>query len=652
METPTGSMLDETPMDVQQPETEPIAPSFDTHSESRIEATSDGELDHSQRIDSIDRSQSNHENGKTRDHQTQAQSRPDDSNESAQRRRRLRADLSARRARMLHRKTNDIQPTNETVESQSDAFLQAESAIHKTNAIESEADDCPMSDLDDDQMRKAAGMLEFQKLFQHLQQIQSTTGILSTNPNAISTNNGAKDGETMSDAQPAPPNEEMNAEQQFANELAVQQQQILLLQMILQQAQSGVGGMLQDSNDPHSMDRQTPEQMDCRDESENESLKFAKDTNASLNSSINSTTVEEIKSNRSNQSKLNGSSFGFGQLSIPMSNSDALTDTANRSTISSNSTPSNQSTIGYTPSKSKNDVSKKSAIEAATTTTESSSNTGSGKYSSRISQLLNTTASGDELNRTDSGMLYLMPKSDPKAENESSSVNPLLQLQFTAEKALQQTMKGASFLINGDADEDGDGKNDENGPNRHRCRYCEKIFGSDSALQIHIRSHTGERPFKCNVCGNRFTTKGNLKVHFQRHATKWPHVKMNTQPVPEHLDKFHPPLEPPGSSQSPPPMGMMPNTPLNLLPNTQCGSTVNTAPGSMSAETLLTGDASAANLAAAGFLNNALGLPALSGFGLSPVAQMRMLAELQNAQIAGMQQINEYVEFFVTFLEK
>lgn len=53
---------------------------------------------------------------------------------------------------------------------------------------------------------------------------------------------------------------------------------------------------------------------------------------------------------------------------------------------------------------------------------------------------------------------------------------------------------------------------------KHRCRYCGKIFGSDSALQIHLRSHTGERPFECRVCGSRFTTKGNLKVHYQRHA--------------------------------------------------------------------------------------------------------------------------------------
>ncbi|PVD21166.1 hypothetical protein C0Q70_19333 [Pomacea canaliculata] len=88
---------------------------------------------------------------------------------------------------------------------------------------------------------------------------------------------------------------------------------------------------------------------------------------------------------------------------------------------------------------------------------------------------------------------------------------------------------------------------------KHKCRFCHKVFGSDSALQIHVRSHTGERPFKCNICGNRFSTKGNLKVHFERHKAKYPHVKMNPNPVPEHLDRLPlPPVVPPPINTSTP----------------------------------------------------------------------------------------------------
>ncbi|CDQ96038.1 unnamed protein product [Oncorhynchus mykiss] len=65
---------------------------------------------------------------------------------------------------------------------------------------------------------------------------------------------------------------------------------------------------------------------------------------------------------------------------------------------------------------------------------------------------------------------------------------------------------------------------------KHKCRFCAKVFGSDSAMQIHLRSHTGERPYKCNICGNRFSTRGNLKVHFQRHKERYPHIQMNPYP--------------------------------------------------------------------------------------------------------------------------
>lgn len=105
-----------------------------------------------------------------------------------------------------------------------------------------------------------------------------------------------------------------------------------------------------------------------------------------------------------------------------------------------------------------------------------------------------------------------------------SEASSLQMLQKRAEEVLDSATQSfvAGNLIDELAYRTGDdfngSKNVDDATTKHRCRYCGKIFGSYSALQIHLRSHTGERPFKCNMCPSSFTTKGNLKVHYQRHT--------------------------------------------------------------------------------------------------------------------------------------
>ena len=61
------------------------------------------------------------------------------------------------------------------------------------------------------------------------------------------------------------------------------------------------------------------------------------------------------------------------------------------------------------------------------------------------------------------------------------------------------------------------------GERRYQCTKCNKACTTSGSLTVHMRTHTGERPHSCTKCNQTFTTSGNLTVHMRTHTGVKPH---------------------------------------------------------------------------------------------------------------------------------
>ena len=48
------------------------------------------------------------------------------------------------------------------------------------------------------------------------------------------------------------------------------------------------------------------------------------------------------------------------------------------------------------------------------------------------------------------------------------------------------------------------------------CPFCSRVMKSTSHMRVHIRAHTGEKPFACELCQFASAQKSDLKKHMRK----------------------------------------------------------------------------------------------------------------------------------------